>query len=434
MVGLNRQFGFYSLLLFCIGALSSYDISLVGRVTAAEILAFAFIPYLWLSKRGSLINRNAVICITILFCMIGAVVAADIWNQNYFWFTARAVARPIFILCFLMFFIPVLVKEPQSVIFMVYGMVVAGIIKLIRPSEFEPVASVDVSSYAGIVFRVQPLMEAIVLAIVLYFYPRNRFVAPFGLLIGGVNTALIGGSRGTILVWTVSSAILFFLVIIKGRYGKRIILTKTKLLAIGVAVFTCLSFAYFAYIYMAPRGILGEGQQVKYENQANNRYGATPWGLLMSGRAPVYGALLGIADRPLTGFGSWRHDLTSVYTYDAIGDVGMDHKIIDAMNVSGIDMGAGHSVLFQAWVENGLVPALCYIVILVIVLKVSLSFCVYHDVRLTAYIVYTATSFSWAFLFSPPGVFLRLFIGLIMAIYVVFLDKQRPLARIQEIR
>jgi hypothetical protein len=133
-------------------------------------------------------------------------------------------------------------------------------------------------------------------------------------------------------------------------------------------------------------------------------------------------------DRPLVGFGSWRHDLTSIYVFEAIESVGTDPTLIDLMTRTGNIPGAGHSVLMQAWVENGVLPAIAYLAIMWIVLKVFL-FNIRYDNRITPYFVHTVFGFSWGFLFSPPGLGLRFTVGLAMAFYVVFMDRKKALAR-----
>jgi O-antigen ligase len=153
---------------------------------------------------------------------------------------------------------------------------------------------------------------------------------------------------------------------------------------------------------------------------------------VLGGRPQVYGAILGIMDRPILGFGSWRHDLTGVYVVDAFTDVGSDPKIIDSIAKTGFAPGAGHSVLFQAWVENGLVPALCWLMIAGIIFKVSL-YNIKNNTIYTAFFVITLVAFFWTFLFSPPPVSFRYLVGFYMAYFVVFMDKRRPLRNAAEI-
>lgn len=415
--------------MFVIGATSSFDFSLVGRVALAEVIAFVFVPYFWLTNSESLVNGNLIKCFWILGLMFVGVAISDLINQNYLWFSARALARPIFMLGFLLFFIPVLKRDPLSLVAMVYGKVIAGVVKYVRPSEFEDIGAQVLDSYVGVVFRVMPLVSAIIIALAVWVYPRSRLAASLCFAGGVVAVVYFGGARSSALVWMLAAGMVAAIWFLKSRGQRRIHLSKVRIFALGALATVVLSITYGAYVYAAPRGYLGADQERKMLEQSETIFGASPLGLILAGRPQFYGAVLGIMDRPIFGFGSWRHDLTSPYVFEAIASVGTDPELIDRMTRSGGAAGAGHSVLMQAWVENGFIPAFTLIAAMVIVLKVGL-FCIRYENRMTPYFIITIVGFSWAFLFSPPGMGLRFSLGLFMAFYVVFIDHRRPLARV----
>lgn len=415
-------------LMFVIGASSTFDFSLVGRVTLAEVIAFAFVPYFWLTKRESWMNGNLTKCLWILALMFLGVVVSDFIHQNYFFLSARAFARPVFMLGFLLFFIPVLKRDPLSIVALAYGGVVAGVIKYLRPSAFDNTGVLDLESYTGIVFRVMPMISAIVIALAVWIYPRSRLAAALCFLGGAALVVYMGGARSSILNWLIAAGVVACIWFLKSKRHRGINLKKGRLILLGFVALLVMTMTYFAYIYAAPRGYLGEGQEQKMLEQSRTVFGASPLGLILAGRPQFYGAVLGVIDSPIIGHGSWRHDLTSIYTFEAIASVGTDPRLIDMMTHRGGASGAGHSVLMQAWVENGVVPAMAFIAAMWIILKVGL-FSIRYENRMTPYFIYTIISFSWAFLFSPPGMGLRFSIGLFMAFYVVFMDKKKPLAR-----
>lgn len=416
-----------SLLMFVIGATSSLDYSLIGRVTVAETIAFASIPYFWLIGHRSYVNGNFKKCIGFLALIFFGVVIGDFINQTPTLFSARALARPVFILGFFLFFIPVLVRDPLSLVFMIYGRIVSGIINFYRPSEFQGDNAADAASYAGVVFRLEPLIGAVVVAFAIFIYPRSRIAAALSFFGGGVAVVIVGGARSSLLVWVLSATILIMISLLKSRRSRRIELTKRRLIGLGLVGLLALSAVYAFYLWAAPRGMLGEAQQQKMIDQQRTVFGTSPLGFILSGRPQVYGAILGILDRPIIGFGSWRHDLTSSYVVEAIASVGTDPRVIDRLNQGGAT-GAGHSVLFQSWVENGILTAIGYIAAFVILLKVFL-FNIKNENRLTPYFVFIVIGFSWNFFFSPPGIWLRFIVGLFFAFYVVFADRRRPLSR-----
>lgn len=426
--GSRKQLSLISILMFLVGALSTFDISLVGRVTIAELVSFACIPFLWFSNEENWTNQNFKTCLGILALMMFGVVLSDLVNHNSFWYSVRAFARHVFALGFFLFFIPILKKEPLSIIAMIYGQVIGGIIKYSRPSSFEDEMVIFLDTYQGIVFRVMPLITAVLIAVAVYIYPKSRVMTSLLFVAGAFTVLVLGAARSSVLPWIAGAIIFVILALFKSRKHRRINLTKMRITILTVVLIIGISIVYFGYLYSAPRGLLGEQQLVKFEEQSNNRFGVTPWGLILSGRTPVYGAILGVMDRPVFGFGSWRHDLTSVYVVDAISEVGVDATVLNGMRQGGQMIGAGHSVFFQAWVENGFIVAIGYAFVFLICFRVFIYNLRYEN-RITPYVVYTFVSFSWAFFFSPPGLGLRFLIGFWMAMYVVFLDRRRPLNR-----
>ena len=415
--------------MFVIGASSSLDFSLVGRVTLAEVIAFMFVPVFWLNKKESYTNGNFTKCLLILGLMFFGVIICDIINQNIFWFSARAFARPVFMLGFLLFFIPVLKRDPLSITWMIYGRIISGIINYYRPSEFQKEAAANADSYAGVVFRIEPLVGAVVVAFAVFLYPRSKLLSACSFLGGAVSVALLGGARSSMLIWLSGAMFIFLIWFFKSSNRGRIKLTQGRIFTMATVMVLALTSMFFIYTYAAPKGWLGEGQRAKYHDQAHSKFGATPWGFMLSGRAAVYGAILGIQDRPLQGFGSWRHDLTSDYTYDAVRIVGADAALLNRINKLGRAQGAGHSVFFQAWVENGVLLAIAYVCALIVLGKVFLH-SIKYDNSLTPYIVSMTVGFCWAFFFSPPGLGLRFSVGFFMAFFVVYVDKRKPLSRI----
>lgn len=418
-----------TILMFIIGATSKLDFSLVGRVTLAEVIAFAFVPYFWLSKRESWSNQNLSKCLWILVFMFVGVALSDIINHNYLLFSARALARPVFMLGFLLFFIAALRRDPLSIIAMVYGQVIAGIIKYVRPSDFVDAGAQELGSYAATVFRVQPLVATFFTALAVYLYPRSRLAAAASFLTAGFSIVAIGGARSSAAFWVMACLAVILIWKIKSKVARRIELSNGRIFVLGIICFLGLASIYTAYIYAAPRGYLGEMQASKIQAQSDTVFGASPLGLILSGRTQVYAAVLGVLDNPIWGFGSWRHDLTSVYVVEAMASVGTDPRVMDMMARGGSPPGAGHSVLFQAWVENGVILAICYISVFIITFRVFL-FNIRYENRITPFIIINVITFVWAFFFSPPGLGLRFSVGLYMAIYVVFMDRRKPLSQV----
>lgn len=421
-----------ALWLFVIGSLTSLDVQIVGRVTIAEILAFASLPILFFGRKVIFWNKNFVICFSILTLMFVSTIIADHINGFYLQLTARAVARPVFILGFLIFFVLVFERAPRAVVWFIYGLVIAGIINYFRPSAFESESAQDASTYGGIVFRVEPLVYAVVLAATTWAWIRSRWIAVASVFAAIIVLAALGSSRSSLLIYVMALFLFVTLLVMNPTGRKHFSLSRNRLVGLSLSCAGALILVYLGYITLAPAGMLGEDQRSKFEIQSATTLGTSPLGFVLGGRPQVYGAILGIMDRPILGFGSWRHDLTSVYVLDAFADVGTDPKIIDNIAKTGAVPGAGHSILLQTWVENGLVPATCWIYLAVIMFKVFL-FNIKNNTIYTAFLSISFIVFTWSFLFSPPPVFLRYLTGMYMAYYVVFMDKHHPLRNAREL-
>jgi len=419
----------FSILLFCIGALSMTDVNLIGRVSLAEVLAFTSLPFLY-SGANDGFNENFKICISILMLMIVGIVVGDLYNRTPFDGSVRAIARPVFILFWLLFFVAVIRRSPPSVLYLIWGGVIAGVLNYFHASSFEKLEVASADTYGGVVFRVQPLIALLALAGAVYIYPKSKMMAVLAFLSGGLGIIIVGGSRSGILVWIASAGIIWAIKLLKSKNYRVIVLNKSRIYLLLVCGLLSIALVYYMYVYMAPKGYFGEEQRVKFFSQSRTEYGVSPLGFILSGRTQVYAAILGIMDRPIFGFGSWRHDLTHPYVVDAVARIGGSHGLLLSLMRSGGSTPAGHSIIFQCWVENGIIPAIAYVMLYVIVWKVFF-FGIKYENRLTPWIVYSTVAFSWSFFFSPPGMTMRMQLGLFLALYVVFLDRERLLAKLR---
>jgi hypothetical protein len=408
--------------LFLIGVFYLFDFALIGRVTVSEVLVAISLPFLFLQFSSYYFKRASLQIILLLLGIALVTAIVDIYHQNFWEFSARAVARPFFVLIFFLFFYGLALCDFERIKYIVYGFLLAGVINIFRPSQFEAEAAGDFTTYQGIVFRLSPIIGFSALALSVLLKKKFPILIPLIFFSGGVTVLLIGGARSSALVFFLTSLILFLSFIYHFGQRGRIFLSPKRIIGLSVLVLMGLSSLYFLYLWAAPEGILGEEARSKYEMQSENAFGNSPLGLVLSGRTAVYGAILGIMDRPITGFGSWRHDLTSSYTAEAIYHVSNDPNVLRLVS-SGADVGgAGHSVLFQTWVENGIFPAIGYLVIAVIAFRVFLRNLRYDSI-LTPVLVFFFIGFAWNFLFSPPGVGIRFQMGLFLAYFAVFQSK-----------
>ena len=157
----STHFSLY-VLMFMVGATLTFDFFAIGKITLSEVIAFGSTPLLLFTSRQHLLNRNFKVCSTILILMFFGVIVSDLVNRNFFWFSARAFARPIFIFGWMLFFAAALGRGQKTLVYFVYGRIVAAVILYFRPSVLH--ATGYTSDYAAVVFKFEPILAFIVCA------------------------------------------------------------------------------------------------------------------------------------------------------------------------------------------------------------------------------------------------------------------------------
>ena len=173
---------------------------------------------------------------------------------------------------------------------------------------------------------------------------------------------------------------------------------------------------------MESSGMLGEYQLSKYESESTRTlFGNSPIGLILSGRTQVFGAILAIIDNPILGYGSWQGVSGSLSDYyiDAVYTVGTNAENLNRMSEYGLLGSVGHSILFTAWLENGIIAATALMILFRRSIKVFL--CTYN---MEAYfyqpwIYYSLSLLLWNFFFSPFDFFSRMILGLIACLFTI---------------
>jgi O-antigen ligase len=175
-------------------------------------------------------------------------------------------------------------------------------------------------------------------------------------------------------------------------------LKKTVVLAITALVLLCGAGIYFGYQFAATSGLLGEEAQNKNESQSSGKYG-----VLLGGRTEMLGYLPAIYDSPILGHGSWAKDPKYfIAEREALAELGYSNA--EDMSVEELEVGLipTHSCLFGAWVDAGILGALFWAWMLVIIVKAFLR--VYPaSVSILPIMSLLGFQLLWDILFSPYG-------------------------------
>ena len=190
-----------------------------------------------------------------------------------------------------------------------------------------------------------------------------------------------------------------YLLLQSRRSGRRLKISLTKILALGVVfVVATISFVEL-YGYAAESGALGAEAQAKYEMQASRKLG-----LLFGGRTEVVVALYAIADSPLIGHGSWARDreyASLLLELQGYGPIARQIALGSAVIPS-------HSYIFGAWMQAGLMGTVFWGWVLLLIARVLASQYQTRE-QLTPLIIFVCFVLLWDVLFSPFGALGRLY-------------------------
>lgn len=404
------------LLAFIVGATKQFDLTLIARVPASEIIAFGSLPFLLSTVSLSRFSQRLGPIIGILLLWALGIFISDICNEFIMLRFIRAFMKPAFTGLWLLFFVALLAKDYRTLIFYSLGNVAAKMQNYLMPRSFTE-GSMSNSEYEAIAFGLAPVVAAIGGTCALWFYRKNPLYSVACIFGAGVSLVILGAPRSSAAVYLLSGVILFYMWWNKRSSGRVTQLTfgrMFKLCFLGALLTLAI---YYAYIYAAGNHWLGEYQYSKFVMQKKTIFGTNPIGLILAGRPQVFAAILGVIDKPILGHGSWTGWLMADYFFEAVSLVGTDAGLIHRIGESGGGV-AGHSVFFGGWLENGLLAAIALFTIAYRIFREFLKI-VQFDSPLAPLFISGTTFFFWAFLFSPFGTGTRSSIGLLLAAYVV---------------
>lgn len=406
------------LLVFCVGALSQFDVNLIARVPLGEVLAFSSIPILLFHGNyfQQIAHRLNPVLLVLGIWVLG-IVLSDVLNQFIFPHFIRAFMKPLFCFLWMLFFIGVLMRDYRVIIFYPFGTVLAALQNYVAPRAFNA-EYLQAGGYEAVAYGVVPILGSVCLSLAVLLYAKGRLYAMFAFIFSAVILIIVGAPRSSAAITLINAGIVFYVWWTRPEKGRIYRLTLGRFILFFCMACVAMLSIYYAYVFAAGAGWLGELQYQKLVSQQNTILGTNPLGLILGGRTYVFAAILAIMDQPLIGFGSWTGIFMSDYYYEAVSIVGTDARDLQMLTLSGNVGMAGHSVLFQGWLENGILAAIALCVIAYWVLR-EFILLLQHDNRLTPWVVALTTAFFWGFFFSPFGVGSRVTIGLFLAFHAL---------------
>lgn len=387
------------------------DIFILGRLALGEILLIAIVPFS-LQELPRMLRvpffKQLIFCI---FLWILGVVLSDFVNQSPFELFIRGAARPMICLLVLLSGHYLMSKDPRSVIYFFFGLLIAGILNFIKPADFridsDLIAPELVNvSYGILAFLLTPLIFGIATVGGYLLYRVSPLFSGLAQIIIGVSVSAML-SRTTAAVFVLSGFIIIitsYVPAVSYFFVRRGRIRPRAMVFLFVSVVVGFCAAYYIYAYFAGSGMMGERQYAKFISQTNTVFGNTPWGVLASGRHYTLAAILRIIENPFFGAGSWPYaGDTLIRTFEMLGFYGVSERLTDPFQRE-----IGHSILFGIWAQNGPLVLPCMLMV------------VYASLRL---MIHAA--------FGRDPLRALLLIYLISFIFTMFFNNFNSLARVQ---
>ena len=410
-------------LAFVVGMFRFFDFTIIARIPLAEIIAFSSIPILMSNRIGRRVRlRLAPVFLTFSLWFLGVIIS-DIINGSPAEFLARGMMKPIFSVLWFLFFLNLIRIEHRALFFLPAGLFFAALQNYFFPRGYS-MEFVSSDGYAAVSVGLVPVLVALALAASSYIYIKNKLVAAVPFVICAIIMMAVGAPRSAFALLLLNAGLIVYIEFSERKFSR--ISLKRKLgrlfTLFAISVVGAL-LIFYGYVLLASHGFLGELHLKKFEAQSSTIFGSSPLGLIMSGRAYVFAAILAIIENPIVGYGSWSGVFMTDFYFYAIALLETDGSVVNrtlALNTG----KAGHSIFFTAWLENGILAGLAMIIICFWIfkeyLKVLLIGSNYGPLLITF-----GTSYLWAFLFSPFGIPERMTIGLFLAIRVLGLNNHR---------
>lgn len=340
---------------------------------------------------------------------------SDVLNEFVFGRFARGFMKPLFSFLWMVFFIGVLSRRraPEAFMFYIVGVFFAAVQNWLMPTSFEA-EYMAAGGYEALAFGIGPVIATLNSMIANSLYGYHPLLAAACYFISAVVKVAMGSPRSGIAMQLLIISLICYLWWRVRVWKRPLRLTFGRLIPASMFFGVLCLAIYYSYVFAAGNGWMGELQRAKLITQQQTIFGTNPLGLLLDGRTEVFAAILAIIDNPLLGYGSWTGWMMTDYYYEAVSLVGTNSaKLGMIMNADSV--GIGHSVIFQSWLENGILAAIALLMVGWTSLKQFFRL-MESNVPYSPYFIALFISFCWSYFLSPFGTGTRFAIGLIFAL------------------
>ena len=381
----NREAFFSDASLFLLGAAGAWSISLVGMLPCNEVVIFPLLPVILLARGRRAFNREYLwFHLLVIGWLLGTLIA-DTYHASNAEVRMKGTARVVFFM--LDFYALAVLLNDRTRRLIIFAIGIAFIMfmgSLSFRGEFLEQWKFGISQSLGI----------IALLVSCHFYKKQRYLICFAISAGLAALNLRYGFRSQLLAVMVAAV----LVLPIFDQAKGATLVQKRMRVAVLLAFACFA-AYLSNAliqYAAAKGFFDESTREKFQQQASGDLG-----VLVGGRPETLVAIQAIIDEPIIGHGSfpWEPKYLQM-KQDIQYEHGYSENDEADENVSGVI--PTHSHLTMAWVESGILGGICWIYIMVLVLRALMHLSTSRPVMAPLY-SYFLVSFAWDILYSPFG-------------------------------
>ena len=335
------------------------QVNIIGYIGLSELIMLIFAPFVFFRNQSLLKQHGFTLVLTFAILWIISAVITDCYRQTAFSDAIKGVATPYAIFSGIVCSHALLWDNINRFKWAVGGFVVS----LVLSTYVLPYgANVGYGERMGLdglegardykLFAVTMLTAFLTFPVKAFYNKIPTFISIILLSIVAIFSLFEGG-RSAFLVATLS-------VVVVCVAGKKVVMMKAITRYFWIICCVLLTTTFLVgrvYKYTARNGLLGEGEQKKYEEHSAARVG------LLSGRLTLLSSALAIIDSPLIGHGSWPKD-KNAYNLKAVELGGSDRDILilkSAYAEGRIGWISTHAYIGTAWVWNGLAGGVFWI-------------------------------------------------------------------------
>ena len=368
------------------------EFSAVGRIFVPELVLIGLLPFLLMTRGRMLADPLPRTFLVLAALWLASQVLTDLVRETDFRDYSRGWAKIAFTAANFCSLYMLLHGSRRRIVLFALGLAVGGFLSfLLNPSAF--------AEDHPWKFGIGP--PAALLAALASLWPPIRrvpFLPALPLLAVGAYSMAVG-FRSLAGIALLASIYLLVQQIAGRRHRRPVAPSPGRALLFFAAGVALTAVVLKVYEQAAARGYVSERARWTYERQDSGSFG-----ILLGGRSEIYASARAVVDSPFIGHGSWARDAgyaarvleLRLLGYDLHSSTRLDSDLIPT-----------HSHLMGGWVEAGILGAVFWLWVLLLVFRVLSNLYLIRE-PLGPLIAFIGIMMLWDVVFSPFGAERRL--------------------------